>query len=175
MREVVLYIACSLDMYIARPDGAIDWLFSDQDYGYYDFLKTIDTVLMGNVTYQQILSGGIEYPYPDLANYVFTKSPRENDKNVRFVNQDPVEFVSGLKKEVGRHIWLVGGAQICHLFLQAGMVDRLILSIHPVSLGQGLPLFPSGQYSTDWELLRSDSFASGLVQLEYLKKQADRL
>jgi dihydrofolate reductase len=75
MRKVKLFIASSLDGYIAREDGSIDWLYTDGDYGYMQFYNSVNTVLMGRKTYDQTLGFGIEYPYKDKKNYVFSQIP----------------------------------------------------------------------------------------------------
>src|SRR5512136_1672286 len=98
MRRVVLFIATSADGFIAREDGAIDWLPSGDgsDYGYHAFIKRVDTLLMGRRTYEQLLTIG-PFPYPDKRTYVFTRKKRigdspRNHPSVRFVDEDPVFF-----------------------------------------------------------------------------------
>lgn len=166
MRKLVLFIATSLDGYIARSSGDIDWLFSDQDYGYAEFFASIDTVLMGRKTYEQSLGFG-EYPYPGKHGFVFSRTPRAPDGNVIFVAADPAAFVSELKRRPGKDIWLVGGAQLVAECMKYELVDEFVISVHPVVLGDGLPLFPPGFPEQKLEFLRSESFASGLVQLSY--------
>ncbi|MEM6842767.1 MAG: dihydrofolate reductase family protein [Bacteroidota bacterium] len=141
MRKIILYSAMSLDGFIARPDGEIDWLFDDQDYGYSEFLQRIDTTLMGNRTYQQILTFG-DFPYTDKTNYVFTRSVTvQDDGRVQFVYSDLVNLVTELKQQLGRDIWLIGGRQINTVLLNAELIDEMILSVHPTVLGSGVPLF----------------------------------
>src|SRR5919199_5995017 len=96
MRKVVLFIASSLDGYIARPSGDIDWLFTDQDYGYSEFFASVDTVLMGRKTYEQVLTFD-EYPYQDVKSYVFSNNLNfQADKNVELVKEDSKNFIYNL-------------------------------------------------------------------------------
>lgn len=173
-RRIRLYIASSLDGYIARSDGSIDWLDKmqdgDEDYGYGAFLQTVDTTLMGHNTYDFILKLGEEFPYPDKTNYVFTRQQRETKPYVQFVTQDPGEFVAGLRQMPGGDIWLVGGGQLNGALLRAGAVDEIILSLVPVVLGAGIPLFAGSEYESWYELQDSRAYANGLVQLVYGKK-----
>ena len=167
MREIILYSAVSLDQFIARRDGGIDWLFSDQDYGYFDFLEGIDVVLMGNKTYQQVLTFEENFPYAHLENYVFTRNNTlKEDDHVTFVSSEIDGLVQQLKSQNGKNIWLVGGGEINSLFLKNGWIDRLILSVHPIWLGDGLPLFPGYREQQNFHLAHSKTFESGLIQLE---------
>ncbi|GAB3035290.1 dihydrofolate reductase family protein [Spirosoma pulveris] len=173
MRKLILYIATSLDGYIARVDGRVDWLESisnpDQlDYGYADFLASVDTTLMGNSTYQTILGFGGEFPYADKLNYVFSRQASLTDTNdVRFVTDDPAIFVKSLKNQPGKDIWLVGGGQLNTVLLNAGLIDRLIITLAPVSLGTGIPLFGADAVETQFTLLTSEPFETGFLQVVY--------
>src|SRR6476469_422734 len=112
MRAIQLFIATSLDGYIARTSGAVDWLFTDQDYGYTEFFDQVDTVLMGRKTYDQVLSFG-EYPYSGKQGYVFSRTqPQQRDENVEFVGSNGVNFFNTLYQADGQNIWLVGGSEI---------------------------------------------------------------
>jgi len=168
MRKIILFIASSLDGYIARESGEIDWLFTDQDYGYTEFYAQIDTLIMGNKTYQQVLSFG-EYPYKDKEVFVFSRTQSgATDNKVKFINNDWVNFIKTLRQSHGRNIWLVGGAQLIHFFLQHGFIDELILSIHPIILGNGIPLIVNdSSLETKLELQNIKTFNTGLVQLFY--------
>ena len=169
MRSIKLYIATSLDGYIARRSGEIDWLFDDQDYGYSDFLATIDTMIMGRKTYEQVLTFG-EYPYPDKKNYVVSNQLQGKPAPyAEFVEADQLKpLVEELRRSDGKDIWLVGGAQVIRFFMQHRFVDELILSIHPIVLGDGIPLFLNDpQIETLFQLKAVKPFNSGLVQLSY--------
>lgn len=165
-RKVVLYIATSLDGYIARENGEIDWLFSDQDYGYTDFLSTVDTIILGNRTYRQALTFG-EFPYKDKECYVFSKTIKGSNEYVTFVNDDFVPFIEDLKKKAGKNIWLVGGTRTIDLFMKNKLIDEFIISIHPIILSKGIELFKEGNDELNLVLRESTNFSSGLVQLHY--------
>jgi dihydrofolate reductase len=168
MRKVVLFIATSLDGFIAGKDGNIDWLYTDGDFGYNEFLKSIDTTLMGHNTYKDILHFG-EFPYSDKKNFVFTRMKREPDHNpVTFITGGVANFVSELKSEKGKNIWLVGGGQINSILLNNNLIDQMVISIHPKVLGSGIPLFKTESLGNlQFQLERHKVFERGLVQLTY--------
>lgn len=171
MRNICLFIASSLDGYIARTSGAIDWLFTDQDYGYSEFFAQIDTVIMGRKTYEQVLSFG-EYPYVGKKSFVFSKTLQgKSHRYVEFVGSNLIDFINTLRQSEGQDIWLVGGSEIVHFFMQNGFIDELILSIHPIVLGSGIPLFARDpNIETLLELKNVRTFDSGLVQVIYHNK-----
>ena len=109
MRKIILYIASNLDGYVARENGGIDWFPQIDASGYDEFYKTIDAVIMGKITYDQVLTFG-EYPYKDKKSYVFTRNNNPtNDENVEFIsNLD--EFVKGILPNLDGNVWMVGGA-----------------------------------------------------------------
>ncbi len=174
MRKIKLYIASSLDSFIADENGSIDWLFSDADYGYTKFYNSIDTILVGRKTYEQSLTFE-EYPYKGKKVYVFTHNAKEQKKkkktasDVEYVDKDIPEFVMRLIQQPFSHrdIWLLGGGEIVSLFLNAELVAEIILSVHPIILGKGIPLFNNIEKSVKLRLLESIPFESGLVQLRY--------
>ena len=182
MPEVILYIASSLDGYIARPDGAVDWLdeVPDQendiqgngpveDFGYAEFYARIGTVLMGRVTYEQLLTFGVDYPYPGTDGYVFSRTRAgEQDENVEFVDgADIPQFIAQLKEGSDRDIWLIGGGQLVRDFLHVDLVDQIVVTILPVILGQGIPLFPPPTPQVNLLLVENRSYSNGMVQLTY--------
>ena len=176
MRKVILFIATSLDGFIARSSGDVDWLFQDQDqdYGYEALIAGTDTVVMGRRTYDQILSFG-DYPYRGMSGYVFsTTRSGERDENVEFVSGDVARFIAGLKTGPGeiseKNIWLVGGGELNQAFLEQGLIDEFIVSIHPVILGEGIPLFQGNSPSQELSFRHCRSFENGLVQLTYARK-----
>ena len=168
MRKIKLYIASSLDSYIASEGGGIDWLFTDEDYGYEKFYDSIDTILVGRKTYDQSLKFD-EYPYKGKKVYVFTRriDGKENTQYVEFIDLDIPSFVSHLLQSAGRDIWLLGGGEIISILLDANLVDEIILSIHPIILGKGILLFNNIKKRVNLQLLESIPFESGLVQLCY--------
>lgn len=177
MPEVILYIAASVDGYIARPDGSVDWLppppepgsSPAEDYGYDDFIAGVGVVLMGRATYEQILSFSGDYPYPGTAGYVFSRSRAgERDEHAQFVDGvDLPGLVSRLKGEQEKNIWLVGGGQLVREFLRLDLIDRIELFILPVILGDGIPLFPLSTPLRRLTLAKCQSYPGGAVQLSY--------
>lgn len=171
MKKVILFIATSLDGYIARENGDIDWLLADQDYGYTDFISTIDTVLMGGRTYRQVLGFADEWPYADKKSVIFTHdvSNQSNDE-ITFIHHDIAANVSRLKEKKGKGIWLVGGAQINTMLLEAGLIDEIRIYKMPVVLGSGIPLFHQTNKDSWFKTHDIEEFESGVVKMIYVKK-----
>lgn len=167
MRKIRLFIASSLDGYIARTSGEVDWLFTDADYGYAEFFDSIDTVIVGGKTYRQSLEFE-EYPFKGKKVFVFSKTMQGKNDDVEFVGEDIKDFTNKLREQSGGDIWLVGGAEIIHYFIKAGLLDELILSIHPIILGDGIPLIvKDASLETKLELKEVKTFDSGLLQVSY--------
>lgn len=172
-RRVVLYIAMSLDGYIADEKGGIDWLDNgDIDYdGYEPFLDTIDTVVMGRVTYQQIieeLSIG-KWPYEGKKGYVASKEILGRDENVSFINYDVSGFIRYLKQQKGKDIWLVGGAKLISDCVKDNIIDEYHISIIPTILGKGIKLFPNDGTAIPLDLQSSKAYGNMMV-MRYTKK-----
>lgn len=165
MRRIVYFVASSLDGFLARPDGAIDWLFTDQDYGYTDFLAGIDTVVMGRKTYDLCLTFG-DYPYKTQQNFVFSRTQTEFE-HASVVALPAAEFVAQLRGQSGRDIWLIGGGELAGEFFRAGLVDELRVFVHPRMIGQGLPLAAGLDRDIWLKLIDTQSFNTGLVKLRY--------
>jgi dihydrofolate reductase len=169
MRKIILYAAQSLDGFIASPDGSVDWLFTDQDYGYEAFLERIDTTLIGRKTYEQILTFG-PFPYAGKENTVFTSQPeRPAHPDVHFTAEAPENVAKRLLEKPGKDIWLVGGAQLNTALLEAGLVHELILAIHPILLGSGVPLLHQVQNQVHWALKTVNTFSTGMAIVCYEK------
>ncbi|MDP4147619.1 MAG: dihydrofolate reductase family protein [Bacillota bacterium] len=169
-RKIILYIATSLDGYIARENGDIDWLpeVENQDFGYYEFLRTVDTIVMGKRTYDQVLTFG-DFPYIHKKCYVFSSSHTGKDKYVEFINSSAKDFVDKLNEEAGGDIWLVGGADLVNSFMKNNLIDELIVSIIPIILGKGIRLFDNNNPETRLQLVESTSYSEGIVQIYYSK------
>ncbi len=165
--SVILYIATSLDGYFADVDGSVDWLFHDQDYGYTEFYDSIDIVIMGKTTYEQVLSFG-EFPWKEKQCFVFSHEQNKDEEYATIVSGDAAEFLESFEDNDSR-LWLVGGAHLLAQFLQNDLIDEYIISIHPVILGSGIPLFPATSPKVELELEGSTSFDSGLLQVLYKK------
>lgn len=167
MRKLTLYTAMSLDGYIAGPNGEIDWLDAagvDNDYGYGGFYASIDTTLMGRATYE-ITQTVEEFPYPDKTNYVFTRNSALDDTaHVSFITGDVADFTRRLKEQADGDIWLVGGGQINAILLNAELIDVLILTVFPIILGRGIPLFAPSTEQTTFTTIGCDTFETGIIQ-----------
>lgn len=169
--KVTLYIAASVDGYIAGPGREIDWLSvvdqPGEDYGYYQFYDSVDALVMGSKTYE-LPDGEAEWLYPGKPSFVFTRQDmKTNRDDVTFVS-DPVENVVGrLRSQEFQHVWLVGGGELIRSFLAQGLIDEHIISFLPIILGAGIPLFPPPNPQQRLELISSRQFESGLIQAHY--------
>lgn len=176
MREVTLFIATSLDGYIADSNGGVDWLAGHDPAGpepdsYDQFIAGIDTVLMGWNTYRQVteeLSPEV-WPYEGLDTWVFTHRSPAPAKGVRFTSEDPAQLVRALRQEEGRGIWVCGGASLAQQLMRANMIDCFHLSIIPTILGSGIPLFENGYPQLNLRLVRTEA-CNDIVDLVYEKK-----
>jgi dihydrofolate reductase len=171
MRKVVLGLGISLDGYIARPDGAVDFLFMPKDYSMGPFFATIDTAIMGRKTYDDALKmGGSGFGGSKMKTYVFSHSqPAGELDGVTFVNESPESFVEQLRKRPGKDIWLMGGGELARDFLKDDVVDELYIGIVPILIGQGRPLFPSGFPQREFALLENKTFSKGLIALKFAR------
>jgi dihydrofolate reductase len=175
MAQVVLYIAVSLDGYIAREDGSIDWLdivdSPDEDYGYQPFYDSIEVCLMGRRTYDQIKGFG-GWPYAEKLSCVFTsRRPSEDSEDIRFVSGSPQIVIQQLIEEEYESFWLVGGGKLNAAFLDADLVDEIVLSTIPVALGRGVGLFSDARPNeAAFEVAESRTYPTGVVQVRYCKK-----
>jgi dihydrofolate reductase len=171
MRRVKYFVASSLDGYIARTDGSVDWLLMDQDYGMSAFFKSVDVAVMGRRTYDKMLQLSPERAFfPGMENYVFSTKSGEGTK-VTFVSEDVGEWTRAMTERPGKDIWLVGGGDLLRQFVEARLVDEIGLTIHPRLLGSGLPLFPAPYPELELELMRCEQYSTGLVQVFYAVKR----
>jgi dihydrofolate reductase len=171
MRKVVLFIAVSMDGYIATTDGGIEWLSvvdrPGEDYGYDSFMKTVDAIIIGRKTYEQVISDEFLASIKDKTCFVVTREKKHSLGNVIFSNMNPADLVRNLKKSVGKNIFCDGGAELINLLMKNDLIDEFIISIIPVLLGNGIRLFGDYRRKTNLRLIRSVSFPSGLVQNHY--------
>jgi dihydrofolate reductase len=170
-RKVILYIAISVDGYIAKPNDDLDFLSiveqEGEDYGYVDFINTIDTVILGRKTYDWVLSKVQEFPHSDKETYVITRTPRQNIGNIKFYSGNLKELVLKLKQVDGQNIFVDGGAEIVNALLQENLIDEFYISIIPILVGTGIRLFKDGRSEQQLKLVESKHFDTGLVQLHY--------
>lgn len=173
-RKVILYIATSLDGYIATQDENLDFLSvveqEGEDYGYAEFIKTVDTVIVGRKTYDKVLNMGYAFPHSDKQSYIITRSPKPPIGNIQFYTNDPGALILKLKDQSGKNIFVDGGAEIVHLLMQENLIDQFCISVIPVFLGDGIRLFKDGRPQLPIKLISAQAFKSGLVQSWYEKQ-----
>jgi dihydrofolate reductase len=170
-RKLILYIATSLEGYIAAPNDDLSFLSLVQkeglDYGYGEFIKTVDTVILGRKTYDWVIKNAGSLSYPSQKVYVITKTERQNTDKVEFYNGDLTKLIEKLKSEPGKNIFCDGGAQIVNELLKHSLIDEFVISVVPVLLGDGIKLFQGGFPTQNLELISSQQFETGLIQLKY--------
>jgi len=171
-RKIIVHIATSADGYIARPDGDLEWLTSRPApkgfYGINAFMKSVDTMLLGRKTYEASLSMGAKFP--SKGRYiVFSRHARPADapSNVEFVNDEIGPFISRLREQPGKDIWLMGGGELIASFLDEHAIDELVITIAPVFIGDGIPLIAPRHLNVPLELQSVERFENGVVQLHY--------
>ncbi|HLY96979.1 MAG TPA: dihydrofolate reductase family protein [Sideroxyarcus sp.] len=170
-----VFIATSLDGFIARKDGELDWLpgsdgsTGGEDLGYEQFIATVDTLVMGRNTYELVLSFGA-WPYPDKRVVVlsarYSGELRPLAEGVEGTSLSPPELVDRLARRGARHLYVDGGKTI-QSFLKAGLIDEMTITRVPVLIGDGIPLF--GSLEGDIRLLHRSTraYESGMVQSRY--------
>lgn len=175
MRKVTFGGANSLDNFLARPDGAVDWLLWGDEAAEVmaNYWKTIDTILMGRKTYEVALKsgqGGGNYG-SSIRTYVFSRTlPEGTSAGATIIRGDPVAFVRDLKKQDGKDICLMGGGELARPLFEAGLIDEIGFNIHPVLLGSGIPLFHPMTKQIDLELSECRPFKNGCVLVTYRVK-----
>ncbi|MGE7947907.1 dihydrofolate reductase family protein [Lysinibacillus sp. NPDC093688] len=174
-REIILFIATSLDGYIAKENDDLQWLEeaeSEGDAGYSDMYQSIDTIIMGKRTYDYVVDHIESFPYLDKKCYVFTTSLSGQNEHAEFVNEDVVTFTKKLREQEGSKIWMVGGAGILDPFIKEQLIDEIIITVTPHLLGSGIPLFKDTNPFQDLELVSTQRYGQ-MVQMHYkVKKEA---
>jgi dihydrofolate reductase len=171
-RKVVVHIATSADGYIARPDGDLDWLTSrpapEGFYGMNAFMTTVDTKVLGRKTYEMSLRLGAKFDSKSR-HIVFTRhgQPPDVPSGVEFVSEAIGPFVSRLRTQPGKDIWLMGGGEIIASFLDEGAIDEFVISVAPVFIGDGIPLIARRHRHVPLHLRSIERFDDGLVQVRY--------
>ncbi len=177
MRKLSLFIATSLDGYIAQPNDDLSFLKSvekeGEDYGYASFTDTIDTLIIGRKTYDYVLKeiGSSHYDDGQRDVYVITRTQRPDAGRTTFYTGSLAELVARLKSEDGKNIYCDGGAEIINELLKNDLIDEFIISIVPVLVGNGTRLFKDGRPEQQLELLDTKTFDTGLTQLHYRRKK----
>lgn len=174
-RKLIIYIAASLDGYIAKPNDDLGFLSIveqiGEDYGYAAFLKTVDAIIIGRKTYDKVISMGFELPYADKEVYVISRTPKPNVGTIKFYTGNLKSLIEKLKSENGKNIYCDGGAEIVNLLLKENLIDEFIISVIPIIVGNGTKLFKEGIPEQQLKLVSATSYDKGLVQLYY--KRAD--
>ena len=177
MRTLSLFIAASLDGYIAKPDDDLSFLNvvenEGEDYGYAAFTSTIDTIILGRRTYDWVLGkiGPSHYDNGERNVYVITRAERPDIGKTKFYTGDLTELVRQLKIESGKNIDCDGGAEIINELLKNDLIDEFIISVVPVLVGNGTRLFKDGRPEQQLELVNTKTFDTGLTQLHYRRKR----
>jgi dihydrofolate reductase len=176
MRKLSLFIAMSLDGYIAKPNDDLSFLKivekEGEDYGYSKFTDTIDTLILGRKTYDYVVNeiGSSYYDNGDRDVYVITRTERTSTGRTIFYSGDMTELVHRLKAESGKNIYCDGGAEVIDELLKNDLIDELIISVIPILLGNGKRLFKDGRPEQMLEFVSAKSFDTGLTQLHYKRK-----
>jgi dihydrofolate reductase len=173
-RKLILYIAMSLDGFIAKTDGDISFLSAvekeGEDYGYSKFIESVDTIILGRKTYDKILSMGFDLPYyGNRSVYVLTRSSQPDSGTIQYYSGNLPDLISHLKSVEGKNIYCDGGAETVHQLIQNDLIDEVIVSIIPVLLGDGICLFKGGSQEKKLQLMSEKSFEKGLVQIHYIR------
>jgi dihydrofolate reductase len=189
MRKLKYYVACTVDRFISRHDGSFDFYLTEGEHiadllesfpetipahlrsslGVHSANKCFDAVLMGRRTYEVGTKIGVTNPYPQMKQYLFSRTIRESpDKNVELVSEDALSKVKELKRQSGKDIWLCGGGELATTLFPE--IDELILKVNPILLGAGVPLFSGLVTQTDLELAGSKIYGNGFMLLRYLVK-----
>ncbi|MEO4004988.1 MULTISPECIES: dihydrofolate reductase family protein [unclassified Flavobacterium] len=178
MKRVILNLAVTLDGFIEGPNGEVDWCIMDDDMDFDAFLDSVDTLFYGRVSYD---AWGNYQPdaHADLAEkamwekihsknkFVFSNQKREHKKDV-FVTSNMGHNVAEIKEQDGKDIWLYGGANLIKSFIDLGLIDMYKISVHPVVLGSGKPLFENLKNRINLKLTDTRVFRSGVVELTYM-------
>lgn len=177
MRKTILYVAMSLDGYLADEKGGLTWLEGDgsgeeNSENYEQFYESVDTIFMGRKTYTQIVEEFSPelWAYEGKKTYVFTHQEEEEiSKEIQLTNRDPEDLLHWIKHRKGKDIWICGGAQLITQFLEKNLVDQLRINVVPCLLGAGVPLFPKNKTELPLKLVET-STNNGVVELIYEKR-----
>jgi dihydrofolate reductase len=177
MRKISLFIATSLDGYIAKSNDDLSFLKlvekEGEDYGYSEFTDTIDTLIIGRRTYDYVLKeiGSSHYDNGQRDIYVITRTERPQVGRTIFYTGNITALVKRLKSEKGKNIYCDGGAEVINELLKHDLIDEFIISVIPVLLGNGIRLFKDERPEQILEFIEAKTFDTGLTQLHYKRKR----
>jgi dihydrofolate reductase len=177
MKKIILDLAATLDGFIEGPNGEIDWCIMDDDMDFDGFLSTVDTIFYGRVSYDawgnfqpgessSLAERNLWNAVHAKKKYVFSRQNRSDEK-ATFISSNIADSVAEIKKQGGLDIWLYGGASLIRTFINLGLIDIYRISVHPIALGSGKPLFESLAERVNLSLIKANTFRSGVVQLIY--------
>jgi dihydrofolate reductase len=171
-RKIIVEVATSADGYIARPDGDVAWLDRPRikgNYGLEAFFKTIDTILWGRKTYEKGIEMGMKSSFsPRVKNYVFSRSAQGSlIPGFEFVSEPIKTFAKKLRRQRGKHIWMMGGGELIASFLDEDEIDEFSIHLIPVMIGEGIPLIQPRHRLVRLELLATKKYSDGVVGLHY--------
>lgn len=176
MKNVILYIAVSLDGYIADCQKSVNWIKGQDDSTemqdtYSTFFPTVDTIIMGKNTYDQITTelSPEKWPYLGAKTYVFTHKKTNDTKDIIFTNENPSLLVKRIKQQEGKNIWICGGADIVNQLLIEDLIDTFRISIIPVVLGGGIRLFEETNTMIDLRLVHTIQY-NGIIEAIYKRR-----
>lgn len=176
MRKLVLYIAMSLDGYIADENGGVGWLAgqdgdTDEMGSYPEFIKTVDTVIMGWTTYNQLVTelSPDRWFYTGMQTYVLTHRRMDDLPEIAFTDESASALSERLRLTSGKDIWLCGGSKLVRQFLAAGLIDRFHITVIPTLLGGGVRLFEGGAPEIELKLV-STAVYNGMTDLVYERR-----
>jgi len=168
--KVVLYIAMSLDGYIARKDGSVDWLFDVEgdggDNGYAAFYQTIGTVVMGRTTYEDVLKLSEDFPYADRPTYVLSRSEQPPAPHVQFTTEPVETLIPRLQQASDADLWIVGGGQLVQAVMEKQLLHEIEVAIIPKILGEGIPLFPEGIVPSNLKMIGTQTLGQ-IISIRY--------
>ncbi len=172
MGKIIYYVAASLDGFISDELGSVEWLnpFNNvgYDYGYSDFYGKIGFIITGSKTYEQAKNFPGGWAFPNTETYVFSsRDLNTNGQNDIHLWKNGINELSRILREKEKDTWLIGGANLAGQFANAGLLDELILSVMPVMLGDGKPLFGGVKKQIPMKLEKNEHFQNGVVQLTY--------
>ena len=176
MRKLSLFIATSLDGYIAKPNDDLSFLKlvekEGEDYGYAEFTANIDTIILGRRTYDYVLKeiGSSHYDNGQRDVYVVTRTERPSIGRTTFYTGKLTDLVQRLKSENGKNIYCDGGAEVINELIISDLIDEFIISVIPILVGNGIRLFKDGRPEQQLELIDAKTFDTGLTQLHYRRK-----
>src|SRR5215468_8279955 len=176
-RKIIVNIAMSVDGYIARTDGNLDWLTSRRApkgfYGLPKFSRSIAAKILGRKTFDLSVKMGASFSADDV-HYVFSRhsAPKSIPSGVQFVTESIPTFVERLRQQPGKNLWLMGGGEIIGTFLDDDAIDEFIITVVPTFIGEGIPLIAPGRREVPLRLRSSQQFPDGVVQLHYQVRQA---